>query len=106
MHLLMSYTTPEGVVYPSCCIVISAIIVSPDNGTICTNFFADVAAWQEGALPLAQPAFAHDLTLWDTGPIMTVTYNHLLTLPEFAGATLVDPSAVPPAADPGDGLVH
>lgn len=89
MALTMSYTAPDDVVYPNCYIPIGAIVLSPSGATICTNFFADEAAFQVGQLPLTQPAFSTALSLFDTGPAFEVAYAYLLTLPEFAGATIV-----------------
>lgn len=90
MALQMSYTSPDGTVYSKCYIPISAIILAPSGGTICTNFFADETVYCKGGLPLSQPAFQVDLSLWDqSGKPFDIGYDYLLTLPEFAGAVLV-----------------
>lgn len=96
MALQMSYTAEDGTVYPECYILVSSIIVMPETSMICTNFFSDRAAYDAGSLPLAQPAFNPSTTLFDTGPIFSVTYNYLLTLPDFAGATIVPDPVTPP----------
>lgn len=90
MHLQLNYTTPEGDNYPACCVVITSIIVMPDVSMICTNWYADAAAWAAGDLPLQQPASQPDTTLFDAGPIFAVAYNYLLSLPPYASAILVD----------------
>lgn len=89
MHLQMDYTTPEGVRYPTCCIVITNIIVMPEQSLICTNWYSSEAAWLAGDLPINQPATQPDTSLFDTGPIFLVSYNHLLTLPTYATAALI-----------------
>lgn len=89
MALQMSYTAEDGAVYPQCYIVVSAIVLSPHGATICTNYYADESVFVAGGLPLVQPAYPADLSLYDTGPAFDVTYAHLLALPEFAGAVIV-----------------
>jgi hypothetical protein len=90
MALTMSYTADDGSVYPNCYIPIGAIVLAPMGATICTNFFATEQAYLDNELPLVQPAFSTGLSLFDTGPAFDVAYDYLLTLPEFAGAVIVN----------------
>ena len=89
MALQMPYTAEDGTFYPMCYVLVSSIIAMPETSMICTNFFADQAAYESGGLPLSQPAFHPATTLFDAGPIFNVSYDYLLTLPEFAGAVIV-----------------
>lgn len=88
MALQMSYTSPEGQVYPECYIVLTAIVLSPSGATLCTNYYAEKAVFDEGGLPLVQPAYRSEISLYDTGPAFNVSYQYLLTLPDFAGAVI------------------
>lgn len=88
MALQMSFEGPDGTVYPDGYIYVTSIIASPEISTICTNWYADQAAYEAGELPISQPAYTSATTLFDTGPIFDVAYNYLLTLPEFAEAVV------------------
>lgn len=89
MALQMSFTAEDGTTYPACYIPISAIILATSGATICTNFFADEATYHASGLPLTQPAFSCDLSVFDAGAPFESAYTFLLTLPDFAGAVIV-----------------
>ncbi|MBU6289701.1 MAG: hypothetical protein KGS10_16200 [Chloroflexi bacterium] len=91
MALEMPYTGADGTVYPQCYIVLGAIVLSehPAEATLCTNFYADASVFAAGGLPLVQPAYQSELSLFDVGPAFSVAYQYLLTLPDFAGAHIV-----------------
>lgn len=89
MVLKMEYSYEEAV-YPEAYISISCIVISKDQVNICTNYFANLEDYQASGLPLTQPAFTTDVSIFSSGQISEGAYNYLLTLPEFASAQLLD----------------
>lgn len=93
MALQLDWTAPDGANYPECYVKIIVLTATPNDATLATNWYADRSAWEAGAVPLLQNGYVAPVSAFDDGPIFAAGDLFLLTLPDFAGATIV-PDAV------------
>jgi hypothetical protein len=96
MGLQMTYTVPDGTMYPQCFVFIATIQLAPSvmdlpsNATLFVNFYADQHSMETGGLPVCQSSFSPEPSIFylDGNPF-DIGYDYLLTLPEFSGAVIV-----------------
>lgn len=104
MPLQLSYTTKEmvfntetqslditdnDVTYEECYVVIPSVLILKNSSTIFTTWFSNYASQTTNERPVNQKAYTVPSSYFDSGPVFQLAHEHLLTLPDFSGATIV-----------------